>query len=76
MPKLLEPAESPECLKYLWQWFCDLNGGRGYSEAGPMALTYSEIQAWAQLTCSGPAAWEVGVLKQIDRAYLTEAMKK
>lgn len=42
----------------------------------PMSLTYSEIQAWANLTKSYPTAWEVEALKLLDKAYLTEAMKK
>lgn len=41
-----------------------------------MALSFSEIKAWAELTHSEPTAWEVGVIKQIDRVYLTEANKK
>ncbi len=66
----------PDCLNYLWRWFCELSGGRGYTESGPMPLTYSEIQAWAQLTKSDPTAWEVDVIKRIDREFLVEAAKK
>jgi hypothetical protein len=60
----------------LWQWFCELSGGRGYSEHGPMPLTYSEIQAWAELTKTDPTAWEVMAIKQIDRVYIQEVNKK
>ena len=76
MPSQLEPVDMPECLLYLWQWFCELSGGRGYTENGPAPLAYSEIQAWSQLIKSEPTAWEVEALKKIDRVYLTEAMKK
>jgi hypothetical protein len=76
MPGQLEPKETPDCLCYLWEWFCQLSSSRQYSEFGPMSLTYSEIQAWAELTKSEPAAWEVDVIKQIDRVFLTEAFKK
>lgn len=41
-----------------------------------MALTYSEIQAWAGLTKSEPTAWDVDVIKQIDRVFIQEALKK
>lgn len=41
-----------------------------------MQLTYSEIQAWSQLTKTDPTAWEVNALKQVDRVFLTEAGKK
>ena len=76
MPDQLKPIDAPDCLMYLWGWFCDLSNSRQYGEAGPMALTYSEIQAWANLTKNEPAAWEVEVLKKIDRVFLNEAMKK
>jgi len=60
----------------LWGWFCELAGGRQYSEVGPMALTYSEMKAWCELMKVTPTAWEVETIKEIDRAYITEAMKK
>ncbi len=41
-----------------------------------MALSYSEIESWAHLTKTEPTAWEIGILKQIDRVFLTEAGKK
>jgi hypothetical protein len=75
-PPQLEPMELPYMLNYLWSWFCDLSGGRGYAEFGPLPLSYSEIQAWAALTKNEPTAWEVNVLKQIDREFLSEAAKK
>jgi len=76
MPVQLEPVDIDSCLYYLWQWFCELSGGRGYAEFGPLPLNYSEIQAWANLTKMNPMAWEVSVLKALDRAFLNEAMKK
>lgn len=27
-----EPVKMPDCLHYLWGWFCELSGGRGYAE--------------------------------------------
>lgn len=74
--QLIPPVDMPEFLNYLWQWFCSLSGGRGYTENGPMPLSFSEIQAWAHLTKTDLSAWEVSALKQIDQAFLLEAMKK
>ncbi|PKN71192.1 MAG: hypothetical protein CVU54_01865 [Deltaproteobacteria bacterium HGW-Deltaproteobacteria-12] len=76
MPEQLAPLEVADCLLYLWHWFCDLSNGRQYGEFGPMPLSFSEIRAWANLTKIEPEAWEVDVIKQLDRAYLAEAMKK
>ena len=75
-PPQLEPVDIPYGIQYLWGFFCDISGGRGYSEAGAMPLSYSEILAWSQLTKSDPTAWEISVLKSIDRAFLTESNKK
>ena len=76
MPEQLKPAIMPDCLHYLWGWFCELSGARGYAEFGALPLTYSEIRAWAELTKTSPTAWEIDALKRIDRAYLTEMNKR
>jgi len=41
-----------------------------------MALSYSELESWANLTKTEPTAWEISVIKTIDRVFLTEAGKK
>ncbi len=41
-----------------------------------MPLSYSEIYAWSQLTSNDPMAWEIDVIKRLDRAYLVESAKK
>lgn len=75
-PAQLDPVEIPDAARYLWVYFCELSGGRQYSEVGPMALTYSEIKAWCDLMKVEPTAFEVETIKEIDRAYITEIMKK
>jgi len=76
MPEQLEPVDIPYAIKYIWGFFCELSNSRGYSEAGAMPLTYTEIKAWSELTKSDPTAWEIDVIKAIDRAFLTESNKK
>ena len=76
MPPQLNSVELPYCVAYLWRWFCDLSGSRGYAEHGPMALSYQELFAWTQLMKTEPTAWEISALKMIDRIFLQEAMKK
>ena len=72
----LTPIKYDECLQYIWGWFCDLSGGRGYSETGPGPLTYTEIKAWSELTKQKPEAWEIKTLKRIDRIFISESLKK
>lgn len=59
------PAE----VEYLWQWFVALSDTR---QAGMAAnpLTFSEIEAFGRLTLNRPTAWEVDVLRRLDRAVL------
>jgi len=76
-PKELEDIELPYCVVYLWQWFCEVATGRGYSGMGqPLPTSYGELFAWAQLTKTSPTAWEVSVIKAIDRVFISEAIKK
>jgi len=72
----LEPVEYDRSIEYIWEWFCDLSGGRDYTEVGPLPLTYTEIKAWSELTKQGPEAWEVKTLKRIDRLFISESLKK
>jgi len=75
-PKQLEGINLPYCLSYLWGWFCELSGGRDYSQAGPLPLKYSEIESWANLLKIDPSIWEVQIIKAIDRVFITEVGKK
>ncbi|MCK5245223.1 MAG: hypothetical protein KAJ90_08130 [Desulfobacterales bacterium] len=75
-PKQCVKIELPYCVVYLWQWFCELSNSRDYGMVGPKPLSYSEIQAWSQLTKIDPTAWEVQAIKAIDRVFIAEAGKK
>lgn len=75
MPEQLKPLELPAALEYIWNWFCELHGGRQYGGFGAMSISYSEIYAWVELTKADPSPWEIGLLKQLDHIYLTEAYK-
>ena len=76
MPEQLQPVDVPDCMLYLWTWFCELSEGRQITEFGPGPLTYSEIMAWAILTKTDLEAWEVDVLKRIDTMYIKQAMSR
>jgi len=54
----------------------ELTGSRDYSEAGPLPLKFSEIQAWSNLTGYDLARWEVDAIKAIDHSFLTSDMIK
>lgn len=75
-PEQLKPVECPDCILYLWEWFCGLSGARQMSEFGPGSLSYQEIMAWTNLTGKEIESWEVNALKMIDAVYLKQAYKK
>lgn len=66
------PAEMPENLTYLWQWFLELSyTGRTYSGGGrPMALSSSEIWSWCQLNQVKMEPWELRIIRLLDAAWL------
>lgn len=57
--ELLEAPECPDELIHLWVWFCQL----------PLAVTYSEIKAWSELTGHSPNDQEVQTLMQATQVY-------
>jgi hypothetical protein len=70
MDPQLVPVECPSCILYLWEYFCELSGGRQMSEAGPGPISYREIKAWSDMTGNALAPWEVETVKRIDAVYL------
>jgi hypothetical protein len=43
--------------------------------AGPLAISYSEMKAWAEMTGADPSPWEVSVLERMDTASLAATAK-
>lgn len=61
-PKQLEEQpEFPEDLRYLWEWYGEVKG--------PEVFSFVELKAWSELTLQKPKAWEVDVMKTLDRVY-------
>lgn len=62
MPEQLANApKCPEGLFYVWGWFCEMFTGE--------KLTFSEIQAWSNLTRRALSVYEVDLIKSIERVY-------
>lgn len=69
--ELAGPGLPPE-LAYIWAWFLEMHGARTWTESGPNPLTFAEIAAWASLTHTRIASWEVAVLRSVDLAWITK----
>jgi hypothetical protein len=66
----LEVPQCPDELRYLFEWFIEVSGGRGNSGFGPNALAWTDLAAWASLTGNAPSPVEVGILRDLDRVFL------
>jgi hypothetical protein len=73
-PEGLEnPTNFPSLLVHIWSAFCSLNSARTAGFSGPNPITYTEIQAWKELTDSPLKSWEIQVIKRMDEVYLRTA---
>lgn len=73
-PKGLEnPTIFPRLLMHLWSAFCSLNSARTAGFSGPNPITYTELQAWKELTETPLSSWDIQVLKRLDQVYLRTA---
>lgn len=57
--ELAEQPPMPEGLEYIWHWFLHVHTS---SE-----LSYSELKSWSDLTHTRLKAWEVDLIKTLDR---------
>ena len=75
-PEGLDPPPFPDVVNHVWAWFIELHNARPQTGMGVSPITYSEISAWSSLTGVIPNPWEVGVIKSIDRVFITVNSKK
>jgi len=68
--KTPDTPEIPDAVTHVWEWWWHLNARRipGFDSMSP--LTYSEIYHWSALTRTQIAPAEIGMLIQMDDAYL------
>ncbi len=59
--QLVEQPPFPEELRYIWNWYLEMRTGEW--------LTFTEIKSWADLTSQSIKAWEVDLIRTLDRLY-------
>lgn len=64
------PPELPKELEYLWEWFCELNEGRGSNGFAISPLSYTEILNWCHLSHSKMDPWEIKLIKKLDKLFV------
>lgn len=71
--ELIEP-ELPGAAAHVWLWFLELGAARGSTGFGPAPLSYRDIADWSRLMHIEPSAWEVTLLRDLDRAFFAVAV--
>ena len=68
-PSILDGPEMPEEAQRAWGWFLDLHTARpsGY---GLSPIAWSDLLAYLSLSGIQATAWELRLLRTIDRAFL------
>lgn len=68
VPELHQPGP-PDELRYLWNWFCELDETRKFDAWAGRALVtdFQELRAWRDLLQYDLSPWEVRVLVGLDR---------
>lgn len=59
-PKALDIPPCPDGLEYLWERYCQIKRGQ--------PLTWSELQAWQQMTGTPLMGWEAETIMRIESA--------
>mgnify|MGYP001809784583 CR=1 FL=1 len=67
------PLRLPEAARIVWPIFLGLHGTRLMNEAGPQAITFAEIEAYAQLQRWPLLPHHVDLIRALDRAWLDHA---
>jgi hypothetical protein len=60
----------PEAGRLVWQWYSMLHASRTMSFAGPNAISYAEIHAWAALQRWPVREDHIALIRALDEAFL------
>jgi hypothetical protein len=69
-PPDLDGHDFPHGCDNWWRWFLELSSTRPISSAGPCAITYTELKAWAIMTGKRLTPLDVLMVKRLDATYL------
>lgn len=65
-------GDPPAEVEHIWRWYCDLGGARTSNGFGLNPLSFTEIQAYADLTGVRMTPWEVSIIKRLDMVTITK----
>jgi hypothetical protein len=65
-----EVPEIPDAVSHVWDWWWELNARRAPGGESVAPITFSEIYHWSSLTRTQITPSEIGMMIQMDDAYL------
>jgi len=68
--QLIDAPELPECGRYLWMWFVDMNNSEREVSMTVSRITASSMIAWQWATGNILALWERKALRAIDAVWI------
>ena len=69
-PGALDGPQLPLVLAHLWEYWSDLNLGRGYGDMGAQPLSYRDLAAWSTIKqIDNLSSLEMDVVLAIDREW-------
>lgn len=69
-------GEIPFAGEFLWSWFWELHQGRGNNGFGPNPLSWTEMEAWSQITKIQLTPFEALTFRAMDNAFLAALNRK
>lgn len=66
----------PDEVRYLPEWFWDLNSCRASGLNGPRPLSMTELSNWIALTGTLVRREEIAVIREMDAAYLAAVARE
>jgi hypothetical protein len=69
--QLAEAPELPEDGILVWTYFCELSAERSGNGMGPNPISSRDIEAWCRLNGIQLEVWEIGLIKRLDREFLS-----
>ncbi|WP_035829794.1 phage tail assembly chaperone [Kaistia adipata] len=66
----------PDEVRYLPEWFWDLNSCRASGLNGPQPLSMTELSNWIVLTGTLVRREEIAVIREMDAAYLAAVARE
>lgn len=76
-PRQLDTEDCPSVMKYIWDWFLELQEERGVDDMGrPLEFSSEKLLSWSRLQRVQLTAFELEAIKRLDRLFTSQKFEK